>query len=347
MPTNLKLKNLSIIYFKDKKCEFKRNENVEILSKERGSVALYHKDLLLDKDRQEELELQKDTWIILPAFVDLCADFTSNSSTNARDVQRFIKDKWAAGVGLTVALLPEHYKLDASNCESDLLDSIVQFTSSTTTKTATTPTPPLWNQEKTIKVDSLNGSIYSFNHYGITVSPFPDAEAGYLYGSGNPLEQSISPWTYALSKGPKQDFKKTLFEMTRSLEESMGSGIASTTCCLSNSMVLKIDPRWDLSSCGKLATSSAFITDYLRSVVDSILKSIFMHGGNNNKVSALYSAKGNMLYSCQEWKDALQQASMEKYYTQENDKSIAISNGHHQHKHIFNTIPESIEAFSM
>lgn len=362
MPQNTRLKNVSIIYFNGKNCEFKRNENLEIErigrseTGEGGRGGGIRKINL--KEDQKYLELESDSWIILPAFADLCADFTSNksSTTAARDIQKLIKDKWAFGVGSTVALLPDGLEMSASNCDSDVLESLVQFASPSSTSSSKISSS-LWNKEKTITVDFLDDGVYSFNHHAVTVSAFPNPEAGYVYGSGNPNEQSMSPWMYALSKGPKQDFKRTLFEMTRSLDECASpssSSKASTSnsddsIYLSTAMVLKIEPSWDLSSCGKLPKSCTLLF-LLINPTDSILKSIFMHGGNSNKVSALYSAKGALLYSCQEWKNVLQQASMEKYYTQENDKSIAISNngnGHHHQQHIFNTIPESIEAFSM
>jgi hypothetical protein len=85
-------------------------------------------------------------------------------------------------------------------------------------------------------------------------------------------------------------------------------------------------------------------------LVDSLLKSLFLHGGNKGQVAALYSSEGTLLHSSKEWSDILHQASMEKYYKLENDMNLAIPknisfNGNGS-RHIFHSIPESIAAFS-
>ena len=318
MPQNLLLKNVSIIYFNGKNCEFKRNENLEIkrIGKNetgegggRGGGCIRKINL---KEDDKYLELESDSWIILPAFKDLCADFTGNksSSTATRDIQKLIKEKWAFGVGSTVALLPDDLEMSASNCDSDVLESLVQFASPSQKSSSTSSSKTsssLWNKEKTITVDLLDDGVYSFNHYAVTVSAFPNPEAGYVYGSGNPNEQSMSPWMYALSKGPKQDFKRTLFEMTRSLDECALPSSSSTASSsssdgsiyLSTAMVLKIEPSWDLSSCGKLPKSCLLLSSLLNSFLQPTRFNseiyIYARWQQQQSICALFSKRGTIV----------------------------------------------------
>lgn len=74
---------------------------------------------------------------------------------------------------------------------------------------------------------------------------------------------------------------------------------------------------------------------------ESILKSIFLYGGNENKVAAAFK-NGAMLFAQDEFTDIYQAASLSMYYDQANDPTAV--NG--SNKYEFDSIESALEEFS-
>ena len=203
----------------------------------------------LGKVDETVVSLENDLWVALPAFTDLCWDTKGLSMQN---IQNSVKEKWSQGIGLTVALLSG---LSAENQkEIGVMNSIIPFNND-----ANSDLQRYHNSSNLISLDIQDGMYTlsnSFLERRASISPFPAkaAKENIYYGSGNHADQSISPWMFALMKGPQEDFKEVLYNLTllpnELLQTSHPFKLNPKHVSLPNIMILKVDSRWNRSSLG-------------------------------------------------------------------------------------------------
>lgn len=279
------LKNISVvapIESNQKDFEFHVNKTLEIIQKNTGKakgeerneagiqLISTEKDTLVPGilDRHEEgtvmITLQKDGWIALPAFTDLCWDSVGLSRDSWT---KMLKEKRSNGVGLTVALVSSTSVASSTSAPSSPLSNEKEDMISVISliKDSTSDLQSYKDSSNLIRMDIQDQQLYTLTNISqensISISPFPDtastvSEKNSYYGSGNPAKQSISPWIFALMKGPQENYKHILYDLTvypnRFLRKSTTNRTPSNHIQLPNLMILKVDSSWDISSLGTI-----------------------------------------------------------------------------------------------
>ncbi|KAJ3270400.1 hypothetical protein HDV01_007866 [Terramyces sp. JEL0728] len=173
-------------------------------------------------------------------------------------------------------------------------------------------------------ISKINDFQYSLVKNG-TRKTIDSIELKDFYGSGNLEHHSSNIWPLLLARAARQnDCKELLRQLTIAPAEILGLGdtFINDSKANSNVILFKVLPQWDLAT------------------TESILKSIFLHGGNDNKVAAAFK-DGQLLYGQDEFTDIYQAASLSMYYDQENDPSRAVGG----EKHEFDSIESALEDF--
>jgi hypothetical protein len=278
------LKNISVvapIESNQKDFEFHANKTLEILQKNAGKakgeegseagIQLISTEKVMPVpgilDWHEEgtvmVTLQKDGWIALPAFTDLCWDSVGLSKDSWT---KMLKEKRSYGVGLTVALVSSTSVASSTSAPSSPLGKEEEDMISVISliKDSTSDLQSYKDSSNLIRMD-IQDQRYTLTNISqessISLSSFPDtastiSERNSYYGSGNPAKQSISPWIFALMKGPQENYKHVLYDLAvypnRFLRKSTTNRTHSNHIQLPNLMILKVDSGWDTSSLGTI-----------------------------------------------------------------------------------------------
>jgi hypothetical protein len=191
------------------------------------------------------------------------------------------------------------------------------------------------NLVKTVLAAKKTGNEYHINdavvrkvspmEYSITDKSVSPLGSGDLFGSGDSRIVSGSIWNYIHFRMAQQhDVLEIFASITQQPAEilKISSGVIENGS-MADVILFKVESRWDLSD------------------NQSVLKSIFLHQGNDRRVAGAFK-NGYLVYASDEFSNLVKQNTLSKYYSQPNVAPSEV-NGTYE----FDSIESALEDFSM